>query len=382
MSFQRLPSPSTLLGLFLAFLQALPAGAGTIAFSRGALNARSSLNFVGQKNVRATVPKGSTGEVLERWELPSGNYGIKVKLTTLGEGGTSLKTGEEVWVYYHQDPALRRVELTDDEGKIVENADEGKWAVALSTFRIQTSAPLPTAPAVEAETVCEDCNTNPVSQLVTQPIAPLQTLSLASVVESVNAELEANPPPGIPNLDTGLEEVLAFIAKDQKASLSRRHYKTVTPETNLIIARTLVDEAAKYDVPVSLVLGMIQKESHFYTKAHSGAGARGIMQIMPATYRDATGGKTDYTQLYDPIINIQIGIKVIASHLKYFKGDVKAALAAYNMGRAGYLQYLAGKRSLPSETRKYIPKVIAYQNAYIEYEKASRTTLSIASNSQ
>ncbi len=89
------------------------------------------------------------------------------------------------------------------------------------------------------------------------------------------------------------------------------------------------------NLPVPLVLGVIRQESAFDLSATSSAGARGLMQLMPATAREVAGKLgVDFTtdKLYDPDYSLRLGTSYFAQVLAMFDGDVELALAAYNSG--------------------------------------------------
>ena len=81
-----------------------------------------------------------------------------------------------------------------------------------------------------------------------------------------------------------------------------------------------------------LVLSLIRQESAFNQNAHSRAGARGLMQVMPATARLIERRRISTRDLYNPEINMKIGSKYFAFLLKKYNGDAELALAAYNAG--------------------------------------------------
>ncbi len=85
-----------------------------------------------------------------------------------------------------------------------------------------------------------------------------------------------------------------------------------------------------------LVLALIRQESAFYTVARSGAGAMGMMQLMPATAkRVAKQVGLRYTRaklINDPEFNMQVGQSYISGLLKSFDGSYILSLAAYNAG--------------------------------------------------
>ncbi|WP_066683565.1 lytic transglycosylase domain-containing protein [Christensenella intestinihominis] len=124
----------------------------------------------------------------------------------------------------------------------------------------------------------------------------------------------------------------------------------------------IIEEASSvYGVPVNLILGVIKAESDFDPKCVSGAGAKGLMQIMPENA--AEFGVTD---VYDPRQNIFCGVDEIARHLKTYSGDMKLALAAYNTGPGNVAkrnvtssnspEYL----NIPQSVRDYADRVLRY----------------------
>ena len=85
--------------------------------------------------------------------------------------------------------------------------------------------------------------------------------------------------------------------------------------------------ATKHDVDPRLVLAVIKAESNFNPRARSKSGARGLMQLMPATARRFGARSID-----DPAQNIDAGTKYLRYLLVLFEGDVDRALAGYVAG--------------------------------------------------
>ncbi len=85
----------------------------------------------------------------------------------------------------------------------------------------------------------------------------------------------------------------------------------------------------------ALVLALIRQESGFLADIQSPVGARGLMQLMPATAeRVAKGLKVSYTpgRLDDPEFNVQLGASYLSGLLSDFEGSYILALAGYNAG--------------------------------------------------
>jgi soluble lytic murein transglycosylase-like protein len=115
----------------------------------------------------------------------------------------------------------------------------------------------------------------------------------------------------------------------------------------------MVQQAAqKYGVDPALIAAVMETESKFNPDAVSQAGARGLMQLMPATARGL--GVTDAS---DPKQNILGGAKLLGILSDKYKGDIKLTLAAYNAGSGAVDKH--GGIPPYGETRKYVPLVLA-----------------------
>ena|SRR2546422_1052410 len=97
---------------------------------------------------------------------------------------------------------------------------------------------------------------------------------------------------------------------------------------------------------------VIQQESKYDPDAKSPVGARGLMQLMPATAK-----RFKCNDLSDEACNVKAGTKYLAFLLKRFNGDVKLALAGYNAGEGSVDKY-QGVPPYP-ETQNYVNKIVA-----------------------
>jgi soluble lytic murein transglycosylase-like protein len=92
----------------------------------------------------------------------------------------------------------------------------------------------------------------------------------------------------------------------------------------------LIDSAAKqHHLEPKLIRGVIEQESAFHACAVSTKGAKGLMQLMPATIE-----QFKVTDVFDPQQNIEAGATFLRQLLDKYKGDLKLVLAAYNAGPA------------------------------------------------
>ena len=109
------------------------------------------------------------------------------------------------------------------------------------------------------------------------------------------------------------------------------------------------DAGRRYGVDPALIRAVIRVESGGDPKALSPAGARGLMQLMPATAADL-----GVTRPFDPDQNILAGTRYLRQLLDRYQGDLRLALGAYNWGM-GNLE--RRPEAMPRETRDYIVRV-------------------------
>ena len=99
----------------------------------------------------------------------------------------------------------------------------------------------------------------------------------------------------------------------------------------------VIPAADQYEFHPLFAWSHIRQESLFEPFITSSAGARGLLQIMPATGQDIVyrlGWPENYRDedLYRPLINLTLGMRYLDEQRDYFDGDLLAALAAYNGG--------------------------------------------------
>lgn len=109
--------------------------------------------------------------------------------------------------------------------------------------------------------------------------------------------------------------------------------------------------AARYDVDPTLVRAVIQVESNFNPNCVSHKGARGLMQLMPATAR-----RFGVTKIHDAEENIHGGVRYLSYLQKLFNDDLTRVLAGYNAGENAVLKY--GGIPPYEETSTYVKRAL------------------------
>jgi len=133
----------------------------------------------------------------------------------------------------------------------------------------------------------------------------------------------------------------------------------VSSADGLQIKKILVDQALGLGVPPTLALAVAKVESDFNPNALSSVGARGIMQIMPQTAREEYGATA--RSLWNPEINIQIGVDYLYKLYKQYDQRWDLALSHYN---GGTLRGRGGDAKPHRYTRKYVNKVFQWQERF------------------
>lgn len=135
-------------------------------------------------------------------------------------------------------------------------------------------------------------------------------------------------------------------------SAREQFFKTEVPFGSIIYR-----EATKNNIRPELVAAVVQAESRFKPTARSGAGAIGLMQLVPKTGRWM--GARDLT---NPVQNITAGTKYLKYLHERFDGNETKVIAAYNAGE-GNVKRFGGVPPF-RETRKYVSKVRDYEQDF------------------
>ena len=114
----------------------------------------------------------------------------------------------------------------------------------------------------------------------------------------------------------------------------------------------IYEAAKKHKVNPQVIAALIRAESSGNARAVSHKGARGLMQLMPAT---AERFGVDRGRLYDPAQNLEAGVRYLSWLLDQFPNDLAKVLAAYNAGEQTVVKY----QGIPpyKETRNYVKRI-------------------------
>lgn len=191
--------------------------------------------------------------------------------------------------------------------------------------------------------------------------------------------------------DSDLQRQLGLYAYDKGwshlsvvASIRSKSWSAINIRFPEVKPELFSKNALKYQVSSSYLYAITRQESAFDQFANSPVGARGYMQLMPATAKETARkiGLKSYkkkAQLTEDKINVQLGAAYFESLLKRYKGNRILATAAYNAGphrvdrwkkdQKGRASKALGMDSwveaIPyKETRRYVKNVLAYNVIY------------------
>jgi soluble lytic murein transglycosylase len=183
-------------------------------------------------------------------------------------------------------------------------------------------------------------------------------------------------------LDIGRPDIAVTVAK-----------RALKNDVVLIASAYPIPHQPPSDEPeAALVLAVMRQESAFDSVAESSAGARGLMQLMPATAKQmarSLGINYSHKKLdSDPEYNLRLGTAYLDDLLRHYDGSYVLALTAYNAGPArlsGWMKDNGDPRAhdvdaidwiemIPfNETRDYVQRVL--ENLQIYRARLGKTTM-------
>lgn len=211
-----------------------------------------------------------------------------------------------------------------------------------------------------------------------------------------------------------LRQAARSLPADQRAALAQMEIDQGRPHVGLRIAKDAATDGLilpsqyyplhpmageDWPVPTEFALAIARQESEFNAAAASKAGARGLMQLMPAT-AEATAGRIgapyDLARLTaDPMYNATLGTTYLGQMLETYGGSYILAAAAYNAGpgrvgqwlqtygdpRTGEVDAVRWIESIPyEETRNYVMRVLESLHVYRARLQGATPPLQLASD--
>jgi len=169
----------------------------------------------------------------------------------------------------------------------------------------------------------------PLERVYSKAIAALYNLNIALTLLSAlsfGIPFEGSQQQDVGNEAIGQSEILSIVYSRVRGATDQEKY---------VIAKLIHIESTRHHIDPALVLALIHKESSFRIHARSKVGAIGLMQIMPTTGKymaKKLGIKyKNKKTLFEPSVNIKIGIAYLAQLRRRFQNDAHF-IAAYNWG--------------------------------------------------
>lgn len=201
--------------------------------------------------------------------------------------------------------------------------------------------------------------------LETAPSSPKINLRLAALYSRRGENFQATLV-----LRKGYPDIYSY----RESDVPREAWEIFFP---MVAWTSIKEEAKRYGIDPYVAAGLIRQESVFNPNAISRVGARGLMQVMPATGQLVSKrqgiGTITAADLYNPSLNIKLGMNYLAQVLGRF-GRIEYAAAAYNAGPSRAQRWIAERgsqdiedwiESIPfSETRGYVQGVLRYAANY------------------
>lgn len=144
---------------------------------------------------------------------------------------------------------------------------------------------------------------------------------------------------------------------------SRASAKAPDLDLNSLVRRA----ASQLDVEPELIHAVIRQESGYDPYAVSHKGAKGLMQLMPATAK-----RFGVKDVFDPAENVQGGVKYLRQLLDRYDGDRRLALAAYNAGEGAVDRF--GGIPPYRETQDYVDRIVGASEADMTADLAELQT--------
>jgi hypothetical protein len=165
-----------------------------------------------------------------------------------------------------------------------------------------------------------------------------------------------------------LLEVERLVLVEKIHRILARYPRFISPEDQRRLAQMLVLEGQRTGIDPVFLAALIRVESIFSSHAISRKGARGLMQVMPATGEEVARKLgivwTGPHQLHDLEVNVRLGVFYLDLLLDYYAGNYKFALTAYNRGPGRVRQIVHRHGALKNEFTDYFRRIQWFYRGY------------------
>ncbi len=238
-------------------------------------------------------------------------------------------------------------QLSEQKGNTV----TGKNVVSLTTTDLLSSqdyaSPVADLPAKRSRIV------NPVKGSKNSPEPKLPKLSGEEAIKKMSASSQVSSFEIGADAMAPAQRPVPQPASDVSVGVINNESRNIATG-NQRLNEMITQAAARNGIDHHLILAVMKQESSFNSQAISYKGARGLMQLMPAT-----AARFGVRDIFDPAQNIEGGARYLRFLLDNFKGDIELALAGYNAGENAVARY--GNQIPPyRETQDYVRKISAH----------------------
>lgn len=159
--------------------------------------------------------------------------------------------------------------------------------------------------------------------------------------------------------------------KTKEAIYSVLRSKGISLNQGLDIAEVTIRQSRRLDLPMSLILAVMKKESLFISYAVSSQSAMGLMQVHPITwgeYVEKLRLNVSTHAAFDPVTNVVVATHVLKDLYDYYKKNTRSeseawesALSAYYAGKASFTQ-----TGFTESHSKYVRDVNSFKKEFDE----------------
>ena len=167
------------------------------------------------------------------------------------------------------------------------------------------------------------------------------TLDLRRIERIIDDEISPEPPPPTPLIG----------ARETEPELELSWHETQAPQAGRH-TEVISQVARDYDINAELMAAMARAESAFDAEVVSHKGARGLLQLMPAT-AERFGIRAEH--LWDPLHNATASARYLRFLIDKFDGKLDLVLAGYNAGEGAVERY--GGVPPYKETVEYVARI-------------------------